>query len=354
MDKYIFFVFDYRSLLYALAIIEQLTKIESIEFVVSLEPLSMFIKSLSISNAKVILSKNDNICSRNVFKYPLHKRRLKNVYERTFSHKEGYAVYFFEMGFDLHLLYFIKRLCRKNSVFYLEYFSYPSTFELEKSLKINIKHLIYRYIYSLKVDTYLIRDNSTCVALSPAFLSNNKINIINNKIDLVKVLKKYAVKDSRFESAKVLFLVVDFVQAGIISQHTSDIFHEKLSSFLSRIFKREEIIVKPHPTFNMNISPVFQKHAIVDSKIPAEFLFYTGKIKIILGAGSTSQISATEMDEVIFILLYKLVGFSPIDVASMEKHFCSKEMKECNNLIVPKTWEELEEVLQRCVLNELP
>lgn len=356
MNKYIFFIFDYRSLIYALGLIDHLTKIESIEFVVPLEELSTFIKSLSIANSKVFLIKQGNVSVKKFNKFPFYKRRLKNIYEKNFSDKKGYKVFFFEMGFELHLLYFIKRLCHKNSVFYYEYFSYPSTFALGKSLKSLIKQLAYRYIYSLQVDTYRISQSRSCLALNPIFLSENKINVIDNSTDfkIAEVLKKYTRKDSCLAGAKVLILYTDFAGAGRISQHASDVFYEKLSVLLLRFFKKKDIIVKPHPTFGKTVSPFLRNYRIVDSNIPAEFFFFTGKIRIILGIGSLSQKSALELDELLFIPLYRLVGFKPIDVAVMEKQFCSKEMEKCNRLLIPQTWNDLEEILQRCVLNELP
>lgn len=348
MNKYIFFIFDYRSLIYALGLIDHLTKIESIEFVVPLETLSTFIKSLSIPNSRVFLIKQGNISVKKFNKFPFYKRRLKNIYEKKFSYKKGYKVFFFEMGFELHLLYFIKRLCRKNSVFYYEYFSYPSMFALENSLKSLIKQFAYRYIYSLKVDTYRMSQGRSCLALKPAFLSENKINIIDNNTDfeIATVLKKYTVKDSRLVGAKVLILYVDFAHAGLASQHASDVFHEKLSLLLSRFFKNEDIIVKPHPTFSKTVSPFLHNYIIVDSNIPAELFFCTGKIRIILGIGSVSQKSVLKLDELLFLSLYKLVEFSPTEAAVMEKKFSSKE-KECGRLLIPQTWNDLEQILQR-------
>jgi hypothetical protein len=349
MNKYIFFIFDYRSLIYALGLIDHLTKIQSIEFVVSLEPLSIFIKNLSIPNSNVFLTKKESISVKKVNKFHFYKKQLKNIYEKNFSHKKRYKIFFFDMGFELHLLYFIKRLCRKNSVFYYEYFSYPSMFTLENSLKSRINQFICEYIYSLKVDTYRISQGRTCLALKPTFLTENKINVIDNNSDfkIAAMLKKYTVKDSCLAEAKVLILYTDFASAGLISQHASDVFHEKLSLLLSRFFKKEDIIVKPHPTFGKTVSPFLRNYRIVDSNIPAEFFFCTGKIRIILGIGSLSQKSALELDELLFLPLYKLVGFKPIKVAVMEKQFCSKEMKECNRLLIPQTWNDLEEILQR-------
>jgi len=351
MNKYIFFVFDNRSLICALGILEHLGKCDSVEFVVRLEKLAVFIESLNIPNSKIILFQDKIRSLKNIKGLIEHKRVLNDYYKKQFAGRRDHRIYFFETGWELPLLSFIVRLSKNNMVYYYERHSYRNISSAVNTFRTMLMRLLYKLLYSLDVCVY--RDLEWEERFFPEIkiksLSKYSINKIDVNIDFEdrSVFKKYANKNPQLSKAKALFLLADYVSIGIISQQENDIFLGRLASLFAAYFARDEVIVKEHPSSVRSMGSFFGEYLNVDSKIPAEFLFFSGQIKIVIGVASLSLKSAAKFENFMSVGLFRLFkSISADEKLKMQKNLSTINTRVDGELRFPESWAELEVILK--------
>lgn len=345
--NYMFFALDYRRIYSLLSIIEEKKDKETVVIATPSKEIEAFLKRCCRNEINILyMDTYHNIFSKKGI-HGLFRKLLYNKkrFKELFHNVEGWEIYFFTTGSDVVTYSFIKKLSKKNKVFFYSKI-HKTQFKFEYPVEHSFRAWILRLGARILCDVETIVTNigyCSMFQLHPKFFESNNIQIIPYTVENPDVLKKYAAKLDILKGKKILIAISDLVTTNNFieeSEFTNKI--DDVMDILDKIFPNSYVI-KPHPRENRLYGKMSNCKEIIPSYIPFEFLL-THPWKIVISIISTSLTSAVKETDATVISLIDLIEFKNKDRKEKIRNWLEKETKK--KIKFPSNMMEFERLLK--------
>lgn len=337
--KTIIFCLSYLSVSWALQIIEDegyencivITNIDSIEKLFRELYNPEFVYSTKISGKYILFFQE-----RNPFK--LISKLFFNIHniikdKRYFSNISEKNIYFFFTAFGVYESYLIKRLSKKNNVFYLPDVKMDA-YSRDNSVKSKINRILIRIFYKLSVTT-LKNGQSLVFALSNNFLQDISAKSFQLPDNLLKVKNKIC-ELYKFKTAKILFLASGLaIKSGTIEQNEYINKTNKLLNYLTHKFGEQAIVIKTHPRFTKKYGNE-KNFKEIPNYLPGNLIVHN--FDIVIGFDSALLFESANENIIVYSTLDYYESNNNI---SLHKHYLNKNLNTNAHIIYIKDETEI-------------
>lgn len=342
--KHIFFIGSFGSIYRrALPLIDQKSKEGEVLVVTSNDNAYKFFKNYTPFE---IIKTNVNpnlITIKTFYKFFSNIIRSKVEYKKLFKRIKGAHIYFFNTNNTLVTFSYLQKLSKHNQLHF--YSSEPD--KLNKQIKPTILNNWFAYFIEaiIKITLNLnirVRMDAGKMSLCvyKDFFRKNKVKDIYEEFD-PSIYKKY-MKKTNLEGKKILVLWSDLVGEGRMTEEAMTNQSNQLIHLLDKYYPNQYII-KAHPNMNMLYGKMVNAPQL-DSYVPSQFFMYH-PWKIVIADCSAALVFPEEQG------LMRTLLIEMVDVLEFKDEQTRKEIKEFllkwnRNLVCPKTFEELEEIVK--------
>lgn len=322
--KYIFFVTTFASIYdRVLPLIEEKKEKGEVIIIASTEQIELFFKEYT--NFKVIRTKvhPDLITMKTKHRILLNIIQSKLEYRRIFKDIKEAEVYFCNRAWATVIFSYIKKLSKRNKVFFFPKEKSLIEYPIDNSIKANLMRWVAKWLLGLETIVY---DNMGVPFwyLDDKFFKN--IQILEYKGEDKKILDMYSKKFDFLKDKQILIPIEDSVAAGTIEKSE---FIEKMDQtidILDSIYPGAYAI-KPHPRLNRLLGKMSQCNDIIPPYIPVEFVLNHNWTAVI-GINSWSLIQASKITNANVISLIDTVEFTDKNIKKMFRDWLEKESKK--------------------------
>ena len=190
--NYLFFISGYSQIYPTLSIIEDLKDAKEIIIATYSKQIKSFFDSYCKGEFKILYidMKTGIISKKDIHKTLLKVLHNKEIYKKHFKDLKKWNVYFFGKRFNVPLLSFVKKMSKKNSIFFYDKESgdkYPT----ERSIRSFVLRILAKLFYN--VETRVItRGNEPVYEVNDKFFK--KITVISTPVEKTSILKRYTNK----------------------------------------------------------------------------------------------------------------------------------------------------------------
>jgi len=253
-----------------------------------------------------------------VFRYYLIYRK---IYKKYFSKIKNQNIYFFSHLYWDFGLKIIQDLSKNNKIYFYNTFPY---LEKEKNERLPVFWL--RLIFGLKFIRVIKRELCYCSLITRKFIIKNRINLFSPIVDEKKLnnLKK-DIFHLDINKYKILILLGGQINENYVDKVNYIKGWNEIISYLLSFYKKEEILVKPHPRIPEDIPSLkpYINHKL--SIFPAELLIHHRTEAII---GGTTTVLGYEKPYLRSPLRISTINFNNMYKESREKKIFQNSLNE--------------------------
>lgn len=314
------FVQAAADLRYALDIIENNKEKHIHIFVIHIETVYSFLKTLSLPNVKISFQDYYGLKVKKPETYYQVKKQLKKFWEYNFKDNNYEDVYFFSRFYDFHTASIIVKLCKISKVYYYDHYDAVSV--LNDTIVKKYSYLFFKlqyisFIVSLvsgakfksKYKKRYLEFSYEKYPIQKAIVP--KKVIVNNRF-------KYHLKDTKYNKKVIFLLSPDELKM------ITDVAEKKLTVILNYFkSKNYTLYLKGHPRLG---KPKQIKHffdEVIPDYVPNEFLVYS-EFELTIGIISSGLAYPSQFKENKVFSIINLLEFKNIE----NKLFYSKFLKE--------------------------
>ncbi|MEM4258241.1 MAG: hypothetical protein QXL17_03700 [Candidatus Thermoplasmatota archaeon] len=261
--------------------------------------------------------------------------KARKEYKRLFKNINNDEIYLFFTSWSVVFLSYVKKLSKKNKVFLVLSEKNPHKFSFQKQKGVIPFFMILVAKIFLGVDVYILNKAGRFAWE----LNREKINF---EIIMPSPLDTQPAKTGKYQhllkGKTVLFLGDDLVSEGAIEESVVNITNT-LMDILDERFK-DKYVIKPHPREHTLYGRMAHSDHVISPYILAETLM-NHDWKYIIGYYTEALFAAKRTTKATVIsLLHLWTWTNPV-----LKEYWQKEFEQ-NNIIMPRTVEELKEILK--------
>ncbi len=339
--KYLFFVVTFASIYdRVLPLMEEKSESGEVIVVASTKQIELFFKEYT--NFKVIRTKvhPDLITNKTKSRILLNILKSKLEYNRLFRDIRETEIYFCNKSWAIVIFSYIKKLSKRNKVFFFPKEKSPFEYPIDKSIKAYIMRWVAKW--TLGIET-IVCDNMGIPFwhLDERFFEN--MNYFEYDGGDKKILDIYAKKFDFLKDKQILIPIEDSIAAGMIEK----------SEFIDKMDHTIEILdsiypgayaIKPHPRLDRLFGKMSQCKDIIPPYIPAEFVL-NHRWRVVIGINSGSLIQASKITNANVISLIDSIEFKDKNIKKMFRDWLEKESEKRIKFLGQV--DELEELLRK-------
>jgi len=231
-----------------------------------------------------------DLMPHNLYKQKLfYKNKLKKI-------KDG-NIYFFFVAYGIMESFAIKRLSKKNNIFYKKSVDI-SHFNISNSIKSKLWKYYLKSTIGVQFNTRLI-DGKLVFAVSENFLTQLNVKPIEIPDNIVNI-KNRIVDKFNLSNKKILLCVGGIVEDGLVEKKEYIQKNDLLIKDLYKKYGNNQIALKMHPLFN-NLYSDEKKIDRIPSYIPGNLII--GHFDIIIGYSSAILFEAANIGKKVYSTL---------------------------------------------------